>query len=353
MADDGCGHGAEGRDQDDGGSLKGSWQYGEMVTMRLRSRYGLVGVLAIIMLAPWAPNSSAAPDAFPGTNGKIVFVSNRDGNDEIYTMNAGATPEDRASLKRITNNSVPDRDPVFSSDGSKIAFASLRDDNWDIFTMNADGTGEARITEEASGEFQPSFAPGFSRPRQTIAFTSTRDVSAAQRFNHEVYRLDPESARLAMQLTFDPELDTEPAWSPTDCKIAFSSKRAGGNRDVFIMGCSGLEPRRLTTNPASDSWPAFSPDGKKIVFQSNRGGNADIYVMNTDGTGQKQVTNDASEEWQPAFSPDGAWIVYSAWNSLGNADIYTTKLDGTGEQRLTSGPTQGVQNTQPDWQRAP
>ncbi|WP_405527123.1 hypothetical protein OG592_05620 [Streptomyces avidinii] len=82
-----------------------------------------------------------------------------------------------------------------------------------------------RITEEASGEFQPSFAPGFSQPRQTIAFTSTRDVSPGQPFNHEIYRLDPESARLAMQLTFDPELDTEPAWSPTECKIAGTSEQ--------------------------------------------------------------------------------------------------------------------------------
>ncbi|MEU9304838.1 hypothetical protein [Streptomyces sp. NPDC048269] len=313
----------------------------------------MIGALAITLLAPWAPIAYAAPDAFPGRNGKIVFVSNRDGNDEIYIMNAGRTPEDVASLRRLTNNSVPDRDPVFSSDGSKIAFARLRDDNWDIFTMNSDGTDEMRITQEASGEFQPSFAPGFSRPRQTIAFTSTRDVSARQPFNHEIYRLDPESARLPMQLTFDPELDTEPAWSPTDCKIAFSSKRAGGNRDIYIMGCSGLDLRRLTTNPTSDSWPAFSPDGKKIAFQSNRSGNTDIYVMNIDGTGQKQVTTDVSEEWQPAFSPDGAWIVYSSWNRLGNADIYTKKLDGTAEQRITSGPTEGVQNTQPDWQPSP
>ncbi|WP_284573957.1 DPP IV N-terminal domain-containing protein [Streptomyces sp. 2P-4] len=324
-----------------------------MVTMKPRSRYPMIGALAVIMLAPWASHSAAVTEAFPGTNGKIVFVSDRDGDDEIYTMNAGRTREDVASLRQLTHNSVPDRDPVFSSDGSKIAFASLRDDNWDVFTMNADGTEEARITEEASGEFQPSFAPGFSRPRQTIVFTSTRDVSAREPFNHEVYRLDPESARLAMQLTFDPELDTEPAWSPTECKIAFSSKRSGGNRDIFIMGCSGLDLRRLTTSPASDSWPAFSPDGKKIAFQSNRSGNTDIHVMNADGTGQERVTNDVSEEWQPAFSPDGAWIVFTSWNRLGSADIYTRRLDGTAEVRITSGPRDGVRNTQPDWQPVP
>ncbi|WP_405436296.1 TolB family protein [Streptomyces avidinii] len=60
-----------------------------------------------------------------------------------------------------------------------------------------------------------------------------------------------------------------------------------------------------------------------------------------------------SDEWQPAFSPDGAWIVYSSWNRLGNADIYTKSLDGTSEQRITSGPTEGVHNTQPDWQPSP
>jgi hypothetical protein len=41
-------------------------------------------LLLLVLVAP-------AHAAFPGKNGKIAFVSNRDGNDEIYSMDADGT----------------------------------------------------------------------------------------------------------------------------------------------------------------------------------------------------------------------------------------------------------------------
>src|SRR5687768_8813842 len=64
--------------------------------------------------------------AFPGANGKIAFASDRDGNGEIYTMNADGTNQ-----TRITNNGAAETEPAWSPDGTKIAFASNRDGNFD------------------------------------------------------------------------------------------------------------------------------------------------------------------------------------------------------------------------------
>src|SRR3990170_8751258 len=60
-----------------------------------------LGVLALLaaLLAVLAPGPSPAESAFPGANGKICFTSNRDGNDEIYVMNADGTNQ-----TRLTNN---------------------------------------------------------------------------------------------------------------------------------------------------------------------------------------------------------------------------------------------------------
>jgi hypothetical protein len=44
-----------------------------------------------------------AEAAFPGQNGKIAFESNRDGNFEIYTMNANGQ-----GIDRLTNNPAND-----------------------------------------------------------------------------------------------------------------------------------------------------------------------------------------------------------------------------------------------------
>ena len=85
---------------------------------------------------------------------KIIFTSDRDGNAEIYVMNA-----DRSNQTRMTNNDVVDWAPSWSPDGSKIAFTSDRDGNVDIYVMNADGSNRTRITNNDAQDWFPSWSP--------------------------------------------------------------------------------------------------------------------------------------------------------------------------------------------------
>src|SRR2546423_11554858 len=72
---------------------------------------------------------------------QISFQSNRDENDEVYSMafNGG-------SQTRLTNNPELDVDPAQTSDGTRIAFATARDGNLELYLMNADGTRLVRLT---------------------------------------------------------------------------------------------------------------------------------------------------------------------------------------------------------------
>jgi len=67
---------------------------------------------------------------------KIVFVSARDGNNEIYIMNI-----DGSEQENLTNNASADSYPNLSRDGAKIVFSTNRDGNYEIYIMNKDGTG--------------------------------------------------------------------------------------------------------------------------------------------------------------------------------------------------------------------
>jgi len=92
----------------------------------------------------WSPDGS-----------KIAFESRRDGNYEIYVMNA-----DGSNPTRLTENTaITDGYPVWSPDGTKIAFISNRDGQRDIYIMNADGSKVTRLTENSFNESSLSWSP--------------------------------------------------------------------------------------------------------------------------------------------------------------------------------------------------
>ncbi len=105
---------------------------------------------------------------------KITFVSNRDGNDEIYVMNADGTNQ-----TRLTSNAAFDSNPSFSPDGSKIAFQTDRDGNLEVYSMNSYGGGETNLTKLPSTiDDSPSWSRYLPRTPKTLigaggALTST------------------------------------------------------------------------------------------------------------------------------------------------------------------------------------
>lgn len=81
-------------------------------------------VIALVVLTAalvWSQPGPATA-AFPGANGKIAFSSSRDGNYEVYAMNA-----DGSGQTRLTSNTGVDAQPAWSPNGTKIAFYSNRD----------------------------------------------------------------------------------------------------------------------------------------------------------------------------------------------------------------------------------
>ena len=84
----------------------------------------------------------------------IVFQSDRDGNNEIYVMNA-----DGENQRRLTNNRVSDEQPTWSPSGQEIAFVSKRDGNREIYVMDADGHNPRRLTVNEKSDASPAWSP--------------------------------------------------------------------------------------------------------------------------------------------------------------------------------------------------
>ena len=220
---------------------------------------------------------------------RIAFSSNRDGDWDIYVMNA-----DGSGVTQLTDNADDDRNPDWSPDGRQIAFSSgPPDGNLDIYVMNADGSGVTRLTDHPGLDQSPDWSPDGGH----IAFTSVRQDDE----DWNIYVMNADGSGV-MRLTNHPELDRNPAWSPDGRRIAFSSDR-DGDWDIYVMNADGSGLTRLTDNAELDRWPAWSPDGRRIAFTSDRDGDWDIYVMNADGSGVTRLADHPEWDAEPAWSP--------------------------------------------------
>ena len=194
-----------------------------------------------VMLALFAAFGGATPFSHTAAraqspDGRIAFVSDRDGNEEIYAMNA-----DGSGVVRLTNNSANDRYPSWSPDGRRIAFESDRDGNYEIYAMNADGSGLTRLTNDSASDRRPSWSPDSRR----IAFDRRDEIYAMNADGSGVVRLTNNSAD-----------DWDPSWSPDGRRIAFVSDR-DGNGEIYAMNAAGSRVARLTNNSAEDEQPVL------------------------------------------------------------------------------------------------
>lgn len=126
--------------------------------------------------ARWSPDGT-----------KILFISTRDGSEDIFVMNAdgtnqtslGTTAGDEFYAQWSPNGSkilytlnsgiyvmnangtgsthvIDGRYPDFSYDGTKIIYTDANDDK--LYTVNLDGTGAARVTTDTATEVDASWA---------------------------------------------------------------------------------------------------------------------------------------------------------------------------------------------------
>ena len=73
-------------------------------------------------------------------------------------------------LNRLTNNIFYDSHPEWSPDGKKIVFETWRDGNSEIYVMNADGSNQTNITNHNADDRYPAWSPDGKK----IAFVSNR-----------------------------------------------------------------------------------------------------------------------------------------------------------------------------------
>ena len=249
----------------------------------------------------------------PAVLGRIALHSDRDGDFDIYVMNA-----DGSDAIQLTRNSAGDFEPRWSPDGRRIAFSSDRDGDFDIYVMNTDGSSVVQLTDSPTKDTGPSWSPDGRR----IIFSSELDEDW-----NEIYAMNADGSDVVRLTDNMGAYSTSPSWSPDGLLIAFQSDR-DGDFDIYVMNADGSDVTQITDNSVGDFEPRWSPDGRHIAFSSGRDEYREIYVMTADGSDVTQLTSNLSRTTNPSWSSDGRRIAFSSGRDE-YQEIYVVNADGS------------------------
>ena len=324
--------------------------------------------LLILLALPWlfTPLKILSQDGAPDK--RLVSVDDQsrfqsiespvfsgDGKWIAYTVSTGDYENNR-SLTRIwmqpaqggsplalSAAGVSSSQPAFSRDGKKLYFLSARDEQkTQLWSLNLETGGEAQaVTELERGIDQLNFSSDEkklllvlrdedkSKPLvegsnpwviDRVDFKKDEKGSYLNRLRRHIYVYDIAGKQLT-QITSGDFDDSDPAWSPDDSQVAFTSFRNPGdsyNSDIWLVDATaGATPRKLTSNKGADSSPLWHPGGDWLLFSSARGDIEPNYAVNHLA---RLNINDLQHEWisleldrnilSPEFSKDGQHVYF-------------------------------------------
>jgi tricorn protease len=236
----------------------------------------------------WAPDGQ-----------KILFVSDRDGHDDVYAL-APNDPEhpkfvDALQFKvtRLTETADPETGLTFLPDGKRVAF--LR--GGQLWTMNPDGTDQKVLVKDKQ--------------------------------------------------VFDYDFTSDGKW------LAYARLDGSFASEVYVMPAAGGEAKNVTRYATWNGDVSWSKDGKKLSFISQRPDSPSLYVMDMQKPSASGAPSSSDIDWddlhlrvqQPArtvvetgsISPDGTKVAYNSHEPDGSIDLWIASVPRGNVTRVTTG----------------
>lgn len=280
----------------------------------IRTAAAVQAVLACLVVPATSSPGTAAMQSEPGPslNGRIVFARFQGCCVGIYAANIDGTNE-------VFVSGPDDFEPSFSSDGSEIAFTRLREGNHEIYKMNADGTNKTRLTNDPAADRNPSWSPDGRHivfERGSDVFRMTVDGSHVTRLTHAggsgpsyspdgqhivyatplgLWRMYADGTQQVRLTSAADELDPRnPVYSPDGRHIVYEHSDSEDRRFIAQVSADG-SARGWRVEAAPTGNPAYSPDGSSIIYDG-------LFVINADGTGRRDLRiAGGGPSWAPAY----------------------------------------------------
>jgi len=231
--------------------------------------------------------------AFSPSTDTLVIAAAPSHRPDIYLISL-----DGSVIKRITN-SFSNTDPDYSPDGKTIVFVSNRDGDEELYLYDITSGELVQLTTNTESDFFPSYAPN----GKDIVFVSNRDDP----YKWEIYKIGIESKRVK-KLTTNDFWDGFPRFTSDMGAIVFSSKHER-TENIYTIKTGGGGERILFENTADNNDPTIF--GEYLYFKSNIDDNWEIYRMNLKTKELLRLTYNRRPDWNPRISRDGTKMVFS------------------------------------------
>lgn len=234
-------------------------------------------------------NLSSAVEGSWSSDGKKIAFAASSGPDtiKIYTVRAGGTDLMALPIEQPYLNWYP----KWSPDGQELLFVSNRDGNFEIYKVSLYSNFFNNITGHPDNDQEPDWSPDGEK----IVFVSDRGEGDG------LYSMDADGNNV--QLLLDGAWGCRhPHWSPSGQQIAFSAKFAGINH-IYIINRDGSDMHKITDRTGDNVMPSWVGDDR-IIFSGVTGDMTwNLFIIDVDGSDLKQLTETPYSERYPQWYP--------------------------------------------------
>ena len=225
---------------------------------------------------------------------RMVVCSFRTGELELFAVDPATG--DARNLTRSPKSA--EKYPACSFAGDRIAFISNRDGTDTLYVMNADGSGVRRLTQE-----KPGINAGMA------SWTADGGRLYFSLFGGgppRMCRIRPDGSDFKVVGE-----GIDPAVSPDGRRVAFA-RALGDGHHLFIMNSDGSAARQLTAsgNALAAVHATWTPDGRRIIYGDRVGEAVELFACEPDSGTMTQLTRLGGAATSPSVSPDGKSISF-------------------------------------------
>jgi TolB protein len=194
----------------------------------------------------------------------------------------------------------------------------------EIFVSDFDGHNAQAVTHDDAIVAAPAWVPG----RLTVYYTSYQPL------NPDIFYHNLSTGQRRIIARFS-GLNTSAAVSPDGSKLAMILSRSG-SPNVWVCNADGTDFKQLTFSPEDESSPCWSPDGQWICFATKMHERRVLAKVPAGGGAVQRIpTSGVSNPTDPDWSPDGKWIAFTS--QMGDFSICVVPAGGGMSTVLVSG----------------